>query len=98
MHDCRYIYNKKAYINIGVIPGGGENGAFNPLGSSPFWVPFHPKAEDVTNIIPAIRAQQDLSARGGGGRVVGVAVAANTDATLVHLAQPEMPDQPTPAV
>jgi hypothetical protein len=87
MRGCRYICKKKAYINIGVIPGGGEMGSFNPFGSSPFWVPFHPKTEDVTNIIPAIRAQQDFSARGG-GRVVGVA-AGNADPTLVQLATPK---------
>ena len=96
MHDCSYICKKKAYIHIGVIPGGGEMGAFNPFGSSPFWVPFHPKTEDVTNIIPAIRAQQDLSARGGGGHVVGFATASNA-ATLVQLAKPEMhTDDPGP--
>ena len=82
----RFIWKKKAYINIGVVPGGGENGGFNPFGSSPFWVPFHPKTEDVTNIIPAIRAQQDHSARGR-GRVAGVA--SSGDATLVQLAMPE---------
>ena len=83
---CRFIWNKKAYINIGVVPGGGENGAFNPFGSSPFWIPFHPKMEDITNIIPAIRAQQYFSARSG-GRLVGAP--SNDEVAMVQLAIPQ---------
>ena len=46
-------------INVGVNPGGGENGTLNPRGSSPFWVPFKPQTNDVTKIIPQIRAQME---------------------------------------
>ena len=61
-----YICQKHAIINIGVDPGGGEWGAFNPLGSSPFWVPFKPQTSDVSQIIPRIRAQMERVRLGGG--------------------------------
>ena len=56
---CSQFCSKAAIINVGVNPGGGENGTLNPRGSSPFWVPFKPQTTDVAEIIPQIRAQME---------------------------------------